>query len=105
MAVLAVLAAALAPAARAVDAEAAQALIKQNNCLRCHGIEKEKEGPAFRKVAAQRKGEADAEARLVRHLTSGEMAKFPDGHEEAHKIIKARDAEQVLNLVRWILSQ
>ncbi len=92
----------------AVDADAARALAKQNNCFKCHAIEKEKDGPAYKAVAAKFKGKANAEARLIEHITSGEKAKFPDGHEEEHKIVKTsppKDMEQIKNLVQWILSQ
>jgi cytochrome c len=94
--------------AMAVDAEAAKALARQNNCLKCHGIDKDKDGPAYTKVAAKYKGKADAEAKLIAHVTSGEKAKFPDGHEEEHKVVKtspANDKEQIKNLVQWILAQ
>jgi cytochrome c len=93
--------------AQAVDADAAKQLAKQNNCFKCHAVEKDKDGPAWKKVAEKYKGKADAEARLTTHLTSGEKAKFPDGHEEEHKIVKTdppKDAAQVKNLVDWILS-
>jgi cytochrome c len=96
------------PAAHAVDADAARALAKQNNCFKCHAVEKEKDGPAYKKVAEKYKGKANAEARLIEHITSGEKAKFPDGHEEEHKIVKTsppKDTEQVRNLVQWILAQ
>jgi cytochrome c len=94
-----------------VDAGKAMALARQNNCLRCHAVDKEnkeKDGPTYKKVAEKYKGKAGAEARLVEHITSGEKAKFPDGHEEEHKIVKTsppKDMEQVKNLVSWILSQ
>jgi cytochrome c len=94
--------------AQAADAEAAQALSRQNNCTKCHAADKEKDGPPFKKIAAKYKGKADAEARLVTHLTTGEKAKFPDGHEEEHKIVKTsppKDMAQVKNLVQWILAQ
>ena len=94
-----------APAAQAVDADAAQALARQNNCLKCHGIDKKKEGPSFKETAAKYKGKADAEAHIVKHLTTGEKAKFADGHEEDHKIVKAKDPAEVKNLAGWILSQ
>jgi cytochrome c len=97
-----------APAAYAVDAEAAQTLARQNNCLKCHGIDKDKDGPSYKKVAEKYRGKADAEAKLVNHITSGEKAKFADGHEEEHKIIKTsppKDMAQIKNLVQWILSQ
>jgi cytochrome c len=90
--------------ASAVDADAAQALARQNNCFKCHSVSKEKDGPAYEKVAAKYRGKPDAEARLIKHVMSGEKAKFPDGHEEEHKIIKTKDMEQIKNLVDWILS-
>jgi cytochrome c len=94
--------------ALAMDAEAAKGLARQNNCLKCHGIDKDKDGPAYSKVAAKFKGKADAEEKLIHHITSGEKAKFPDGHEEEHKIVKTtppNDKEQIKNLVQWILAQ
>ena len=90
--------------ASAADADAAQALARQNNCFRCHGIDKAKDGPAWKDVAAKYKGKADAEQRLTTHLTTGEKAKFPDGHEEEHKVIKSPDPAKTKNLVEWILS-
>lgn len=99
-------------AAHAVDAEAAKQLARQNNCLKCHAVDtdkgKDKDGPAYSKVAEKYKGKPEAEARLVEHITSGEKAKFPDGHEEEHKIVKTlppKDMGQIKNLVQWILAQ
>ena len=91
----------------AVDVDAAKALARQNNCFKCHAIDKEKDGPAWKKVAEKYKGKDNAEARLVEHITSGEKAKFPDGHEEEHKVVQTsppKDMAQIKNLVDWILS-
>ena len=93
--------------AAAADADAAKALARENNCFKCHAVEKDKDGPAYKKVAEKYKGKSEAEARLIEHLTTGEKAKFPDGHEEEHKIIKTtppKDMDQIKNLVEWILS-
>jgi cytochrome c len=89
------------------NVDEAKALARQNNCFKCHAVEKEKDGPAWKKIAEKYKGKDDAEARLIQHLTSGEKAKFPDGHEEEHKIVQTsppKDAAQIKNLVDWILS-
>jgi cytochrome c len=94
-------------AAQAVDVDAAKALARQNNCFKCHAVEKEKDGPAWKKVAEKYKGKDNAQTRLIEHLTTGEKAKFPDGHEEEHKIVQttpAKDMGQIKNLVDWILS-
>lgn len=90
-----------------VDVEGAKALARQNNCFKCHAVDKDKGGPAYKKVAEKFKGKENAEARLIEHITSGEKAKFPDGHEEAHKIVQTsppKDMAQIKNLVDWILS-
>jgi len=88
----------------AFDTEAAKTLARQNDCFKCHAVEKKKEGPPYKEVAAKYRGKANAEERLLTHITSGEKAKFPDGHEEEHKIIKTKDAAQIKNLIEWILS-
>ena len=106
-AVVAVTAAAIAFAAtgaRAADAEAAQMLARQSGCFKCHSVEKRKDGPAYRDVAAKYKGVAEAEAKLIHHITSGERVKFEDGHEEDHKIVKSTNPVEIKNLVDWILS-
>jgi cytochrome c len=92
------------PATYAVDADAAQALAKKEGCLKCHAIDKKKEGAALKEISAKYKGKADAEAKLVNHITSGEKVKFDDGREEEHKIIKTKDAAEIKNLIEWILS-
>jgi len=97
-----------APAVYAVDADAALALARQNNCLKCHSVDKDKDGPSYKKVAEKYKGKAGAEDKLVNHIMSGEKAKFADGHEEEHKVIKtspAKDMAQIKNLVQWVLAQ
>ena len=98
----------LASTAYAADADAAKRLATANNCFKCHAVDKDKDGPAFKKVAEKYKGKANAETRLIEHITSGEKAKFPDGHEEEHKVVKTsppKDMEQIKNLVQWVLAQ
>jgi cytochrome c len=97
----------ISPSAHAVDVDAAKALARQNNCFKCHAAEKEKDGPAYKAVAGKYRGKENAQARLIEHVTSGEKAKFPDGHEEEHKIVQTtppKDMAQIKNLIDWILS-
>ena len=89
----------------AVDAEAAQALAKKNECTKCHAVDKEKKGPSFKKIAAKYKGKADGEAQVTKNLTSSPKVKLDDGSEEEHKAIKTKDAAELKNLVTWILAQ
>lgn len=88
----------------AMDPVAAEQMARQNGCFKCHSIEKKKDGPPFKETAAKYKGKSEAEARLTTHITTGEKAKFPDGHEEEHKIIKTKDPAEIKNVVQWILS-
>lgn len=83
---------------------AARTLARQSNCFKCHAVAKKKDGPAWHDVAVKYKGKPEAQARLIQHITTGEKAKFPDGHEEEHAIIKSKDQAQIKNLVDWILS-
>ena len=89
----------------AVDAAAAQQLARQSNCLKCHAVDRKKEGPAYKDVAAKYKGKPEARERITFHITSGEKVKFEDGHEEDHAIVKTKDKAQIDNLVDWILAQ
>jgi cytochrome c len=91
-------------AGAAVDAAAAQALAKESECFKCHTVDKTKKGPSYKKIAAKYKGKADAEAKLIKHITSGQKVKLEDGSEEDHKIIETKDEAQLKNLVGWILS-
>ena len=90
--------------AQAVDADAAQALAKKSNCMKCHSVNAKKDGPTFKETAAKYKGKADAEAKLIAHLTTNPKIKI-DGKEEEHANLKTKDNAEVLNTVQWILSQ
>ena len=94
---------ALSPA-HAVDADAAQALAKKSNCMKCHAVAAKKEGPSFKETAAKYKGKADAEQKLVTHLTTNPKIKV-DGKEEEHDSLKTKNDADVHNVVQWILSQ
>lgn len=90
--------------AAAVDVGAAENLARHSGCNKCHALEKKKDGPALRDVAAKYRGDQQAQEKLIKHVTSGEMVKFDDGHKEEHKKVKTQDPEQTKNLVDWILS-
>jgi cytochrome c len=90
--------------AAAADAAAAQSLARQNNCFKCHAVDKNKDATSWTELATKLKGKQDAQALLIKHLTTGPKVKFLDGHEEEHPIIKTKDQDQIKNLVDWILS-
>ena len=91
-------------ATAAVDASAAQALAKKEGCLKCHAIDKKKEGTPLKEISAKYKGKADAHEKILHQMTAGEKVKFADGTEEEHKVIKTKDKAEINNLIAWILS-
>ena len=88
-----------------IDADAAKALAKKNDCFKCHAIDKTKKGPSYKKIAEKYKGKADGEEKAIKNFTSGNKVKLEDGTEEDHKVIDTKDAKEMKNLAQWILSQ
>ena len=89
----------------AVDADAARALAKGNDCLKCHAIDKDKKGPSMQKIAAKYKGKADGQDKVIKGMTDGKKVKLSDGSEEDHKKIDSKDPKELKNLADWILAQ
>jgi cytochrome c len=94
-----------ADGALALDDEATKALLKKNECTKCHAVDKDKKGPSYQKIAKDNKGKADAEDTLVKFITSGPKIKLSDGTEEEHKRIASKDPAEVKGVVLWILKQ
>jgi cytochrome c len=106
-AALSLSAAGYSASALALDVEAAKGLAEQNNCMQCHGLRKDKDGPSFLSTADKYRGKATAVDEIVKHMTSGKKVKLPDGTQEDHKIAKTmppNDAKQLKNLAEYILS-
>ena len=91
-----------APARAGGDDEAMMAFLKKNDCTKCHAMDKTKKGPSYKKIASKYKGKADAEDKLMKHLTTGPKVKLEDGTEEEHKAPEVSKAE-IKNLIHWIL--
>jgi len=79
-------------------------LMKDSKCLKCHAVDKDKDGPSFKKTAAKYKGKADAEQKLYTHVTTGPKIKV-DGEEEEHVKIKTTNEADIKAVVTWILAQ
>ena len=94
-----------APAHAAVDAAAAKALAKKNDCFKCHAEDKTKKGPSYKAIAAKftkkKLGEKDA----IKQMTQGYKVKLEDGTEEDHKIIDTKDPKELSNLAQWIIQR
>jgi cytochrome c len=89
--------------AAAVDAAAAEALVRKSKCLTCHALDKKKDGPSYKETADKYKGKPEAEEKLIKHVTVPSKVKV-DGKDEDHETLKTDDPAQVKNVVQWILS-
>jgi cytochrome c len=89
----------------AVDADAAVSLAKKSDCLKCHAVDKDKKAASFKSMAEKWKGKADAQAKLTESITKAPKVKLKDGTEESHKVIASQDANDIKNVVDWILSR
>lgn len=86
------------------DSAAAEALAKKSGCLICHSVAQKKDAPSYKSIAEKYKGKADAEAVLVKHLTSNPKIKV-DGKDEIHDSLKTKNDAEVRNVAKWILSR
>ncbi len=94
-----------ATSSAAINEDAAKSLAKKNDCMKCHAIDKDKKATSYKTIAANWKGKADAEAKLIDSLTKSPKVKLKDGTEEEHKAIGTKDMGDIKNLIAWILSQ
>jgi cytochrome c len=90
--------------ADAADDAATEALMKKSGCFKCHSVDKKKDGPPYKEVAAKYKGKPDAEQKLYTHLTTHPKVKI-DGKEETHESLKTTDDAQIKAVIAWILSR
>ena len=93
--------------AMAADDDGAEfkAILKKNDCFKCHAIDKTKKGPSYKKIAAKYKGkQAEGEEKMIKNITTGPKVKLEDGTEEEHKIIDITDKAELKKLVDWILT-
>lgn len=88
----------------AVDVPAAEALAKKEGCLKCHGVDKAKEAKSMKEIAQKFKGKANADAAILKQITTGARVKLEGGDEDEHKIIKTKDKAAIDNMIAWILS-
>lgn len=90
--------------ADAADDAAAEALMKKSKCFTCHSVDKKKDGPAYKEVAAKLKGKPDAEEKLYKHLTTHPEVEV-DGKKEKHESLKTTDDKEIRNVISYILSR
>ena len=81
--------------------QADEKVAQANGCMTCHQIDKKVLGPSYKDVAAKYRGNAGAEAMLVKKVKDGgkgvwgDMAMPPNAH--------VKDAD-IQSIVKWILT-
>ena len=88
----------------ALDAAAAEALMKKSGCFKCHSVTAKKDGPSYKSTAEKLRGKPDAEAELYKHLTTHPTIKI-DGKEEKHESLKTTNDAEIKNVIQFILSR
>lgn len=86
-------------AALAVEGEA---LAKQSGCLACHAVANKKVGPAFKDVAAKYRGDASAEAKLIKKVRKGGSGVWGKMAMPANKKVSDGDLKAI---VTWVLAR
>lgn len=86
--------------AMAADADGG-ALLKKNNCLACHSMDKKLVGPAYKDVAAKYRGQADAEAKLADKVAKGGKGAWGAMAMPA----QSAKPDEIKTMVQYILSQ
>jgi len=89
-----------------VDDAAVKAILKRNDCLKCHAVDKTKKGPSYKKVSEKLKSKPRAEADKIvfDNLTKSPKVKLEDGTEEEHKVIEGKDPKEIKAITDWLLS-
>ena len=86
----------------ASGAQADEKLAQANGCMTCHQIDKKILGPGFKEIAVKYRGNAGAEAALVKKVKDGGKGAWGDMVMPPNAHVKDAD---IAMLVKWILSQ
>ncbi len=91
-------------AAPQVNERAADQLVRKSKCLTCHAIDRKKDGPSFKEIAAEYKDDPEGVEKLTKHITVPTTVEV-DGNKEEHGVIDTKDEAAILNVVHWILTR
>ena len=95
-----VLIASLALVATSVFAD--DAMLKKNNCMACHAVDKKLVGPSYKDVANKYRGQSDAADKLAKKIRAGGSGVWGPIPMPAHPQVSESDAKK---LATYILNQ
>lgn len=82
--------------------QADEKLAQANGCMTCHQLDKKVLGPSYKEVAAKYRGNAGAEAALVKKVKEGGKGVWGDMIMPPNAHVKDAD---IAAIVKWILAQ
>ena len=82
-------------------AQANEDLAKKSGCLACHATDKKLVGPSYKDIAAKYKGDAGAEAKLVKKVKEGGKGVW--GEVPMPPNVNVKD-DDIKTLVKWVLA-
>lgn len=85
----------------AAKAAGEEDLAKKSGCLACHAVDKKLVGPAYKDIAAKYKGQADAEAKLVKKVKEGGKGVWGEVPMPPNAAVSD---DNIKALVKWILA-
>ena len=83
----------------ATPALADQALLKKNNCMACHAVDKKLVGPSYKDVANKYRGQSDAADKLAKKIRAGGSGAWGSIPMPAHPQVSEADAKKLATFI------
>ena len=80
-------------------AEANEALLKKNNCMACHAVDKKLVGPSYKDVANKYRGQSDAADKLAKKIRAGGSGVWGPIPMPPHPQVSEADAKTMANFI------
>ena len=83
----------------ATPALADQALLKKNNCMACHAVDKKLVGPSYKAVADRYRGQSDAADKLAKKIRAGGAGVWGPIPMPPHPQVSEADAKKMATYI------
>ena len=83
----------------ATPALADQALLKKNNCMACHAVDKKLVGPSYKAVADRYRGQSDAADKLAKKIRAGGSGVWGPIPMPPHPQVSEADAKTMATFI------
>lgn len=83
----------------ALPVSADDAVLKQNNCMACHAVDKKLVGPSYKDVANKYRGQSNAADQLAKKIRSGGSGVWGPIPMPAYPQLSEVDAKKLANYI------